>query len=498
LPGEELVRSESEETSPTVRELALVLFRQRGIFFCVSALILAGAAVYLLNGARYQAHMHVLVRRGRADPPVTPQENAPVDLSRVVVTEEELNSEVELLKDDEVLRRVIEADNLAARDWLRWLRSGESEAARVERAARRLADRLKVEPVKKTNLIAVTYNAQEPRTAAKVLQSLANIYLEKHMEVHRPGGEFHFFDQQAGESRRQLQEAQQKLLEFTLSHGVVAAGQQRDLALQRLNDVEATYRDTQVKMAETEHRVAELETQLARLPERTTSQIRVADNQELLRALKASLLDLELKKTQLLTKFEPGHRLVQEVEEQIRQAKAAIAAEEASPPRDETTEKDTNYEWAKAELQKSRVELKGLEAKAATTSAQLMVYRTKARQLGEDAVTQDDLLSREKAAEENYLLYVKKREEARVSDALDQRGIVNVAIAESPVVPALPLWPAWIVVVGGFAAAGTAGIGAAFARDYFDPAFRTPEEVLACLDVPVLASLPKNGRRLCA
>jgi hypothetical protein len=51
-----------------------------------------------------------------------------------------------------------------------------------------------------------------------------------------------------------------------------------------------------------------------------------------------------------------------------------------------------------------------------------------AMKLGEDAVTQDDLVSSEKAAQDTYLLYVRKQEEARMDDALDQRGIVNVAI----------------------------------------------------------------------
>jgi uncharacterized protein involved in exopolysaccharide biosynthesis len=215
--------------------------------------------------------------------------------------------------------------------------------------------------------------------------------------------------------------------------------------------------------------------------------------------LKASLLDLELKKTQLLTKFEPNHRLVQEVEQQILQAKAAITTEKLSPVGDETTDQDAHYEWAKAELEKAQVEMKGLEAREATTSANLAGYRTLARQLGEDAITQDDLTSSEKAAQENYLLYVKKREEARMGDALDEGGIVNVAIAEQPVVPALPVWPAGVVVLVGFVAALSSGTGVAFAADHLDPALRTPEEVLKCLEIPVLASIPEGiGRRLSA
>lgn len=482
----------AEPASPTMRELAMILFRQQKIFVTVSGLVFILAVTYAFAGATYRAHVRVLVRRGRADPPVAAQQNAAPDFSRVEVTEEELNSEVELLKDDDVLRRVVKANDLSADDWLRWMRPREGQAARVERAAKKLANRLHVDLIKKTNLIAVSYDSPEPEVAAHVLQSLAGIYLEKHMEVHRPRGQLHFFDQQTAESLRQLEEAKEKLLDFSNRHDVVMAAQQRDQVLQRIDESDSSYRGTQVELSETAHRVQELKVQLAKLPERTMTQVRTADNPELLRALKASLLELELKKTQLLTKFEPDHRLVQEANQEIRQAKAAIAGEKLSPLRDETTDQNANYEWDKAELQKAQIEMKGIEARQAKTRAQLGEYRALARQLGADAITQDDLASSEKAAQENYLLYVKKREEARMGDALDEGGIVNVAIAEQAVVPPLPVWPPGVVVLVGFVAALTSGTGAAFAADYMDPALRTPEEVMRCLEIPVLASLPEE------
>jgi len=86
-----------------------------------------------------------------------------------------------------------------------------------------------------------------------------------------------------------------------------------------------------------------------------------------------------------------------------------------------------------------------------------------------------------------------------MGDALDEGGIVDVAIAEQPVVPALPVWPATTVVIVGFVAALMAGTGARIRADYLDPALRTPEEVMACLEVPVLASLPiEIDRRMSA
>lgn len=482
---------------PTLRDLAMVIFRKQRVFLTVAGMVAFGTVLYALFGNQYQAHMKVLVGRGRVDAPMTAEQSAPVDLARMVITEEELNSEAELLKDEEVLRKVVEANDLADHDWMRFLRSRETNDERVERAVRRLAKKIDVEQVKKTNLINISYGSTDPTRAAKVLQTLANVYREKHLEVHRPSGEFRFFEQQSGESRRQLEEAQQKLRQFMLRHDVVAATQQRDLALQRLSDVDASYRQTQVELAETQRRVKELQGQLQILPQRTTTQMRTADNPDLQRALKASLLELELKRTDLLTKFEPSHPLVQEIEQQISQAKSAVRAETINPLRDETTDKDPNYEWAKAELQRAEVNLRAFQEKAAATATELSSYRAISRQLGDDAITQDDLLSTEKAARESYLLYVQKREEARLNDALDERGIVNVAIVERPVSPALPRWSTWAILAVGFVAAGACGTGAAFAADYLDPAFRTPDEVLAYLQAPVLASLPAKTKQGC-
>ena len=492
MTDEDPIRGRAQQSIPTVRELAMVLFRQRRVFVWVGAGVFAAAVLYALIGTRYEASMKILVRRGRADAPISSAENAPLDLTHLVVTEEELNSEVELLKDNDVLRRVVEETGIGGRDWFHFLRMHEGHTERVERAARRLAKHLKVEPVKKTNLIAIGYAADNPQTAARVLQSLEKVYTEKHVNVHRPSGELRFFTQQTAESKRQLDEAKQQLLRFTTEHRIVSAGLQRDLTLQKLSEVDASYHQTSVEFTETERRVSELEGQLASLPERSITQIRSADNPELLKELKSTLLNLELKRTQLLTKFEPNHRLVQEVELQIAQAKAAIAVEGLAPLRDETTDKNPQYEWAKSELQRAQVQLKTLAAREAALARVKGAYSEIAIRFGDDAVTQEDLLGREKAALENYLLYVKKQEEARMHDALDQGGIVNVAMAQEPAAPALPVRSGWMVLALGFVAAGTSATGAAFLADYMNPLFRDPDDLVECLNSPVLASLPRR------
>ena len=479
--------------APTVREIAVILFRQKRVFLAVFGGVLALAVIYALAGSGYEARMKIMVRRGRADPPVTAQDKAPLEFEKQEVSEEEVNSEVELLQDNEVLRRVVAMNGLTGAGWEPMLHPWATPEEREERAVRKLVSKLHVAPVKKTHLIEVTYSTPNPQRGARVLQSLGESYLEKHREVHRPSGELKFFEQQTEQSRQQLDVAENQLREFTLTRGVVEAEKQRDLMLTQWNDADASHRQTEIEIAEASRRKAILEQQLAVLPARTTTVIRSSDNPELQKALKSDLLDLEVKHTALLTKYEPGHPLLTEVESQIAQAKSAIAEAEARPLHDESTEPDPNHEWAKSEAQKVEVELRGLHAKDAAMHTELAQYRREAEQLGQDAVAQNDLESSARAAQENYLLYVKKREEARMADAADERGIVNAVIAERPEVPALPKWPALTILLGGCFGAAFAGTAAAFAADAADPGFRTPEEVLLYLDTPVLAALPSGN-----
>jgi len=485
-----IIRKPVPAISPTMRDLLAVLFRQRRlalISFMATFLAVLG---YGVLAPSYQAHMNVLVRRGRVDPLVTPAPTPSPMFQRDEITDEELNSQVELLRDDEILRTVVQATAQAGRPWYeRYL--GGSEEVRLARSVRRMARRLTVVPIRKTNIIQVDYSSSDPAQAAAVLHSLAHAYLERQQRVRRPSGEYEFFDQQVTQSRRGLLDAEFRLMDFSSDQGVVSAAQERDMALQKLSDAEANDRQTQVTIIETRRRIRDLESKLKSLPERTLTVIRNSDNPQLTEKMKSKLLELQLKRTELLTKFQPSYRLVQEIDQQIAETRASILGEEHSPLRDETTNQEPNHEWAKSELIKAQVELGTLEAHGQAVRIQVTGYREVAQRLGGNALRQGELLAELKVAEEKYLLYVNKREEARIENALDQGGILNVTIAEEPRVPALPARAGWMFGLIGVMLGSTLSTGLAFTADYLTPGFRTPDEVVAYLGVPVLASLPR-------
>lgn len=371
---------------------------------------------------------------------------------------------------------------------------GGGDEVRIAKAVRHLGADLKIEPLRKTNVISVRYRSSDPELAAKVLKALAAGYTEKHLEVHRSSGEFKFFDQQTNQYRQGLRGAEQKLTEFTQQQGVVSAQMERDLTLQKLNEFDGQSRQAQAGVAETEQRIRAVQSQLTAMQPRITTQVRNSDNPQLMQQLKSTLLNLELKRTELLTKYDPSYRLVQEVEKQIADTRASIAAEESKPIREETTDQNPTYQWLRSELAKAETDLRGLKAKAGAADGIARQYRDAARRLQDSGLVQQDLLRAAKTEEDNYLLYVRKREEARISDALDQRGILNVAVAEQPTVPALPARSPFTAGFLALVLATAVSLTAAFASDFIDPSFRTPDEVVAYLGTPVLAALPKNGK----
>jgi len=269
---------------------------------------------------------------------------------------------------------------------------------------------------------------------------------------------------------------------------------EKEIALQRLNEFEATLNQTQAAIVESEKRIHALGGQLAKTSPRLTTLVRTSDNPLLLQQLKSTLLTLELRRTELLSKFEPDYRPVQEIEKEIAQTQATIAAEEKAPVREEATDQNSIYQWLNQELAKAKAERVSLQGRAAETAQVVRTYREKAMALGQKAVGQQELMRDAKAAEGNYLLYLNKREEARISDELDRKRIVNVAIAEAATVPALPATSPWLFVLLGGPVAALLSVGAAFIADFLDPTLRTADEVEQLLNVSVLAAMPKGGR----
>ncbi len=477
----------------SLKELVAAIFRyKKTALLCFFGILTGAVLAAFLQPAQYTATMEFLVGEGRVDEVVSTEPTVQPVVKPV--SEEDLNSEIELLRSQDVLREVVVACGLDQRKALLDHVFGmPGPERRIDRAVIRLGKDLNIELVKKSNLIDVTYRARDPQLAVQVLKSLTDAYMQKHVAVHSPPGQFEFFAQETERYKKNLADAETQLKQFSDQNDGVAPQVSRDIALQKLSEFRSSLEQTRADVASTEQRIKTLEKQAGVTPERLTTSTRTSDDAQVLQSLKTTLMGLQLKRTELLTKYQPSYPLVQEVDKEIGEAQAAIVAEEAKPLNEQTTDRNPTYAWINEELAKARADLTSLQAKAEAEQSIVSSYEDRARDLGQKDLTQQDLLRTVKTDEENYLLYLHKQEQARMSEALDRTRILNVAVAEQPVAPSLPSNSPLPTLFGGLFFALVVAVGAASAQQYLDPSFRTPEEVTAELRIPLLGAVPRTN-----
>ncbi len=460
------------------------IFRRRWQQITLVFLLTAGAVAVgtLAMPKQYETRMKVLVKNERADMIVSPDQNRASGY-RGEVSENQINSEIELLTSNNLLWQVADKCGLDHR-------SGAAERSiAMERAVKKLQSTLKVSPVRKANIILVEYADTDPKRAVAVLATLADLYLEEHLRVHGTPGTYEFFKAQTERYQKELQGAETGLSTFRRRVDIVMPAQQKEVTLQKAAESESALRQTEAAISESRQKVEGIRGQLGATEARVVTQTRTMSNQYSVERLHTMLAELQNRRTQLLAKFRVDDRVVQEVDQEIRDTQGALEKATRLTGVDQTTDVNPVHQALEMDLAKVQDELSGLESRRSKLAQQTLAYRQQLMRLADATEPYDDLVRQQKEAEENYLLYAKRTEEARIAESLDQQKIANVAIAESPVEPHLPSKPnVKLNFALGTLLAAFLSLGAAFASECFRTAIDEPGELEDLTGLPVLAT----------
>jgi uncharacterized protein involved in exopolysaccharide biosynthesis len=485
--------------SISIRDGAGALFRRKGLILLTFLTVLIGTAIVtFMLPDKYESHMKILVKNQRVDVAITPEATGGAPASAGGdVTETQINSEIELLTSKDLLTQVVKECNLAKPEtgWIS--RKPAPEAVRIEQAVGRLSKDLVVAPVRKANIISISYAADSPQLAALVLKKLGDLYLEKHVLLHHPKGATDFFQNQADDYESQLKQAEEHFAEFQQSNDLVVLNEQKQLTLLKTAEARVKLQESETAVSDATNRISRVEQQLATIPKRVVTQSRTLPNQYSAERLNTMIVEMQNRRTQLLTKFRPEDRLVREVDDQIRQTREALARAEQKTAVEEATDLNPLRTTLETELSRARLDQSGAMARRTSLAGQLQQYEAALQKL-EGATTKHDDLQRElKQAEDNYQLYAKKREESRIADELDRQKITNVSIAEVPTPAQLPSSPNRLLnLVLGLVLAAFLGLGSVFSAELLNDRVYSPRQLEALTGAPVLATVPENSRKM--
>jgi uncharacterized protein involved in exopolysaccharide biosynthesis len=478
--------------APIFRHKRLVLGVFAGIFICAVLVAWFWVSEY------YVAKMQVIVEQTRSDPTISSGQNAAVVTNRAA-SPDVVSSEIALLQGQDMMREVAETCGFAERssplsDLLLPKDPARRRAAKLEKAALSVGKAVKAEAEKGSDVINVKFGAiGSPETPACVLQNLGKLYLAKRLQLRRPAGASTFFAEQAERYKNDLSLDEAKLANFGREQGVAAPDAMRPFLAQQVAMSVASLHSAEQAIATDQARLDGVQKQLQQTPERIVTQQTTNAANSLLQNLEASLLESQVKRTQLLVKFNESYPLVREADEEIAQTQAAIVQAKQMIYKNETTDRDPTREFLRQDFARTQADLVSQKANAAATANSLKSLRAQMADLDAKAIKQGALVREAKADESNYLLYLTKREQERTSDALDERRIADVAIAVPPVVPALPAINPFTFGMLGFVFALLVGAASGFIAEHIDSSFRSPEEVTSTLKIPVLASVPRQA-----
>ena len=399
------------------------------------------------------------------------------------------------------LERIIQDLNLYATD--------RADGAIMEDVVERMRRDIDVQIVK-GDAFRVAYVAEEPRTAMRVTERLASLFIEENLRDREvlAEGTNQFLESQLDEARRRLVTHEQKLEEFRRANaGQLPSQVQSNLQvvqntqMQIQSVLEALDRDRERKLA-LERAIAD-----AGLPDgsrdATSSLPAVADangvagntTSQKLEAARAFL-------RQLQTRLKPEHpdvvrtqRIIADLEKKLESEELAqpISPEGAQATRDPVNQAKANrlkelqaqLEDVNGQITAKQQEEQRLRAVVASYQARVEAAPTRETQLTE-------LMRDYTTLQSVYTNLLQKREESKVAANLERRQIgEQFKLLDPARVPQRPFSPNRIRInIMGLAAGFALGFALVALLEYRDATFKADDDVVLLLAVPVLATVP--------
>jgi len=477
-----------ETTNPSIRDFLHLIFKRKAqilIFFSVTVLIVTIGT--LLWPPAFEAASQILVKIGRENLFVPASGVSPVVN---INSEQQINSEIEILKSRSLAQKVVET--LGAKAIYPKLKEKGARKILVEKAALKLQKGLDIKAIKKSNVIEVGFTNRNPEMAASVVNKLVDFFLDRHLDVHKNPQSFKFFKKQSQAVKDKLRQGEESLKAFKGEHNVTSLEEERALSLNQEATLAAALNQTITQEAETKNRVKEIPKQLASTPKNIPQGKEVNYNPYLINTLESRLVELELKERALLTKYTTRNRLVQSVRSEIRLVKGKLEEQDNKGYKKSLYGPNPTYQRLQQELFQNETDLKALNAKKKAQRSQLVEYRGKLDKLNRLEMELNQLQNQLDVDRQNYRLYLTKFEESRISNAMDAERITNVTVIEPALPPLKPVSPKVLLnIVLGILFGGFGGLFLAFFLEYLDDSMDKPEEVEHYLRLPVLTSIPE-------
>jgi len=468
-----------------LREFMTVVFKYKAMILAVffAVVVTVTVASFIITPV-YESESSVLVKIGREymnRPEVG--NNAPVmSLNQEEVT----NSEIQILKNRDLIEKVIttlELENI----YPKLLTNPPANVKPLDAAIVEFQKKLKVEGVKKSNVIQVSFQHKDPLIAANAVNLLIEFFKEKHLQVFSDP-KSSFLETQLVTYDQKLKESENSLQAFKQKSGVFALEEQRQLLLEQRAALDTGFKGAQSSIHELQKKVTSLKGHMKAISENKANYTN-SERDKIIVDAKSRLLALQLNEQELLKKYTENNRLVVDCRKQIEIVRGFLKEQEADI---DSKVKSGNqvYQNTEIELIRSETELNAQKGKAVALNQQVAELDGKIRSLDFSEKDMQKLKREQAINEKNFQTYTEKSEEARITDDMNRLKMANISVIQKATVPPEPVKPKKLLNIALAIVLGVVlGLGLAFLSETTSQSFSTPEQVENRLCLPVLAAI---------
>jgi uncharacterized protein involved in exopolysaccharide biosynthesis len=472
INGQEIPLLEPPETHrDSPRRVLDVLFKRKRLVTITFLTISLPALVYLfLRPTQYEGKAKVFIKPTRAYMNLTSGGPAAREPDTRM-----LKSEIGIILSRELRQRLNK--ELPFPDKGLFASSGNLEAALV----------------KDSSIIEISLISTNPKWTVQAVNRAAELYEEAHLKVHKTQGIEEFYEEQEKKLRNELLAAEAALKDFQEKEKIIDAHQEINANLGALAIFEKSLKETDSSIRETEQRIAVLDDQLKQQKATISTSTSITPNPVYVQ-IRSKITELELARDSLLQRYTPDDRLVKDKEKEIEELKKSLETVKPTTVGGESVGLNDVHRRILNELLAARVQLRALNEKKAALTQQVSGYSSAAADKNKKAFDYDRLLRDVTLKKNNLDLYKRKAEEARISDAMDERKFINAYILDRAALPLPRAGRSFLVlmIITLIGAAGAA-VALAFVLDYLDTTVRNESDIEEQIGLPVLATIQYYG-----
>lgn len=364
-----------------------------------------------------------------------------------------------------------------------------------ERAIIKLSKGLSVKTLERSNVLKISYEANDPTLAQDVVNCLIEQYQEWHVKMHRTSGTQQLLESQFKSIAEELTTKEKQLELFKSQTGMISATLTKEQLVSRLGVIRNHLLEANIDLASLEKEVGEMQSNLDSLsPTHIVSKTVGAGNQGV-DGMRQELFRQEIELESLLAKNTAQHPRVVELRNTIAKAKEILELDESSRT-ESVVGNNPIYEQLLASILTKRPLLESAKAKALYLTTELEKLQSTIRAFNDNQRQYDTLTREVGIADEKYRRYQRSLAQARVDFSLEENRLSNISVSQPATFAEKPVRPNKLInLILGIMLGLFGSLGTAVLLEYMAVPACTREEIESTFSAPVIATVPRVSRQ---